>query len=192
MGFGRDRDEVNGFLPMVDDFLVANSGDSSGDTYQCDAPPSSPWVRGSRWRSGPATWPGGSASSRSVISQLEQDILAESRGLVRRNVPDSHKIWVRAHKWKPDRQLPCLICKEYGHHPSNCLEGLRDRVAVSHQECVKGYHFPYLHGVWRCQNCGEHLYDSDVKRQFPAFHAREAEKEWNKMKKYGSPCLSWQ
>lgn len=125
------------------------------------------------------------------MKDLDEEILAESRGLQMRNTPESAKIWVRSKKCKPCN-LPCLICKQYGHHPSNCIEGLRDRVAVSHDKCAKGLHFPYLHGVWRCQNCGVHLYDADVKRQHPSFYAREVEREWKKMVKYGAPCLSWQ
>lgn len=198
-GFGRDTDEVNGFLPYVRSGDVAGSSDDFTDSPDSsrDLPLPPPRVSGSANRHRGAGCFSRPARTRvtttiSVTKQLEYDILAESRGLVRRNVPESAKTWVRAHKWRPDRQLPCLICKEYGHHPSNCLEGLRDRVAVAHEQCVKGKHFPYLHGVWRCQNCGDHLYDADVKEQHPAFYAREAEREWNKMKKYGSPCLSWQ
>lgn len=206
-GFGRDKDIVNGFPGQRAD--ICSRMDSAGlDSSSFDSdfspgvigrfslPPSA--VQGSedRYRSARgfprAPYPAGSCSAASVTEQLEQEILAESRGLIRRNVPESSKVWVRAHKWKPHRQPPCLICKEYGHHPSNCLEGLRDRVAVAHDQCVNGYHFPYLHGVWRCQNCGEHLYDADVKRQYPAFHKLQAERELGKIRKYGSPCLSWQ
>lgn len=94
--------------------------------------------------------------------------------------------------YKPSLDSECMACGELGHHVGNCVKALEDRAASSLVDCVRGYHFPYLHGVWRCQYCHMHLYDEEVKKQMPAYHAKEAAKEFDKIKKYGAPNFAWQ
>lgn len=192
-GFGRDTDEVNGFLPISSGDFDSRS-DGSISTYlpagDISLPPP-PVPRGEDCSGRPGRFSRRrGAESSSAPSGVKQGVFFNSRGC--REIPDENKIWVRAHRWRPSQDRPCHICREPGHDASNCLQGLMNRAAVAQVECVRGKHFPYLHGVWRCNNCGNHLYDKDVKEQYPEFHAREAAKEWEKMKKYGAPCLSWQ
>lgn len=94
--------------------------------------------------------------------------------------------------YKPSRDSECMACGELGHHVGNCVKALEDRAASSLVDCVRGYHFPYLHGVWRCQYCHMHLMDSEVKRQMPEYHRKEAAKEFEKIQKYGAPNFAWQ
>lgn len=89
--------------------------------------------------------------------------------------------------FKPSKGDRCLACNEPGHHVGNCVAAVRDRAGSVAVDCMQGWHFPYLHGVWRCQYCHMHLYDEDVKEQMPLYHRKEAAREWEKMVKYGSP-----
>lgn len=96
-------------------------------------------------------------------------------------------------KWKAS-QCSCAFkgCGE-PHHIQHCVKAFQADIAKCHTDCVRGVHTPYLHGVWRCQNCGTHLYDEDVKRQAPELHAIESAKEWEKIRRYGAPNLQpWQ
>lgn len=86
----------------------------------------------------------------------------------------------------------CACCGEPGHHVQNCVKAIEERVAHSAVDCVKGKHYPYLHGVWRCNWCGMHLNDEDVKKQCPQLYAREAARDAGKHEKYGSPFTQWQ
>jgi uncharacterized protein YqjF (DUF2071 family) len=58
---------------------------------------------------------------------------------------------------------------------------------MASKHCVRGWHVPYLHGVWRCQYCGEHLHSKEVRRQQPELYWSQAELEWKKVQKYGTP-----
>lgn len=89
-------------------------------------------------------------------------------------------------------QCKCSGCGEVGHHIGNCVKTIEDRLAKSHSQCVRGFHFPYLHGVWRCTYCGVHLHDDEVRRQLPMFYESEASKDYDKQCKYGSPLTRWQ
>lgn len=106
-------------------------------------------------------------------------------------VAESHKVWYKGPQFRPSGVV-CACCKEPGHHVVNCAKAIEDRIAKSLVHCVKGYHFPYLHGVWRCNNCGMHLDDEEMARQLPDFRCREAAKDWAKVEKYGSPLTRWQ
>lgn len=86
----------------------------------------------------------------------------------------------------------CACCGEPGHHVQNCVKAIQERVARSAVDCVQGRHYPYLHGVWRCNWCGMHLRDEDVKKQCPQLYAREAARDADKHEKYGSPFTQWQ
>lgn len=204
-GFGRDRDEVNGFDYIDSDgsgFTGLHSYIGGLSHVSTDEPPVLHLPRQSADTGLPIHPPAPSgfrrdSRTRAKPSSRNRDGGAGVNGVFYntlgcREIPEHSKIWVVAHKWRPSQDRPCWICREPGHDASNCLQGLMNRAAVAQVECVRGRHFPYLHGVWRCQNCGNHLYDKDVKEQYPEFHARETAKEWEKMKKYGAPCLSWQ
>lgn len=93
--------------------------------------------------------------------------------------------------FKPCSDDRCMACDEPGHHVGNCVKAIRDRAGSVAVDCVEGRHFPYLHGVWRCQYCHMHLYDADVKRQMPKYHKKEVDREWEKMQRYGAPNFVW-
>jgi len=93
---------------------------------------------------------------------------------------------VRGPKWKPDKSR-CPACRGRGHTISQCSLGLEDRVNKSREFCVHGWHLPYLHGVWRCQYCCEHLQSKSVRQQQPDYYWSQAKLEWAKVQKYGTP-----
>jgi len=108
---------------------------------------------------------------------------AESSILVR---SANAKMLVRGPKWNPAKAW-CHACKVKGHSISQCPLGFEDRVQKSREHCVHGYHLAYLHGVWRCQWCSEHLQSKEVRRQQPDYYFSQAKVEWAKVQKYGSP-----
>lgn len=83
----------------------------------------------------------------------------------------------------------CVFCKEPGHHVGNCVKALEDRVKHVAVDCARGVHYPYLHGVWRCEWCQEHLYERDVRDLHPALWRKETNKEEAKWIKYMDPEL---
>lgn len=83
----------------------------------------------------------------------------------------------------------CVFCKEPGHHVGNCVKALEDRVKHVAVDCSRGIHYPYLHGVWRCDWCFEHLHESDVRDNHPALWRKETAKEQAKWVKYMDPNL---
>jgi len=94
--------------------------------------------------------------------------------------------WVQGPKWKPHKSR-CPVCRGKGHTVTQCPFGLEDRVKNAHEHCVHGWHLPYLHGVWRCQYCCEHLQSKSVRQQQPEYYWSQAQLEWNKVQKYGTP-----
>lgn len=87
----------------------------------------------------------------------------------------------------------CCFCKEPGHHVGNCVKALQDRVAHVAVDCSRGVHYPFLHGVWRCEWCWEHLDERDVYRNDPALWRRETYKEREKWDRHMDPNLhDWQ
>lgn len=60
--------------------------------------------------------------------------------------------------------IQCSFCKDVGHHTSNCVRALEARVKHVAVDCARGRHQPYLHGCWRCDWCGIHIYERDVIR----------------------------
>lgn len=87
----------------------------------------------------------------------------------------------------------CCFCKEPGHHVGNCVKALEDRVAHVAVDCARGVHYPFLHGVWRCEWCWEHLDERDVYKNDPALWRRETFKEREKWDRYMDPSLhDWQ
>jgi len=95
-------------------------------------------------------------------------------------------VWVQGPKWNPTK-LKCMYCKERGHKLGQCPVASAERVRKSHQYCSEGWHSPYLHGVWRCTNCCEHLQSKLVRQQQPDYYFAQARSEWAKVQKYGSP-----
>lgn len=93
-------------------------------------------------------------------------------------------------QFRPSRVV-CACCGETGHHVQNCVKAIEQRNAKAMTDCVRGRHYPYLHGVWRCNWCGMHLHDIDVRRQCPRLYAREAARDKDKIERYGSPAY-WQ
>jgi len=93
---------------------------------------------------------------------------------------------VRGPKWNPGKSR-CPACKGKGHTITQCSLGLEDRIRKAREHCVQGWHLPYLHGVWRCQYCCEHLQSKSVRQQQPDYYWSQAKLEWNKVQKYGSP-----
>jgi len=94
--------------------------------------------------------------------------------------------WVQGPKWKPGKSK-CIYCRKKDHPLGQCPLALENRVRMSHEYCVHGWHMPYLHGVWRCQFCCEHLQSREVRRQQPEYYWSQAKVEWAKVQKYGSP-----
>lgn len=87
----------------------------------------------------------------------------------------------------------CCFCKVPGHHVGNCVKALEDRVAHVAVDCARGVHYPFLHGVWRCEWCWEHLDERDVYKHDPALWRRETCKEREKWDRYMDPTLhDWQ
>lgn len=74
-------------------------------------------------------------------------------------------------------KMQCFYCGESGHHMNSCQKKLDDRLISTNKDCTRGYHLPYLHGVWRCENCGCHLMESDVREADPNLYARETAKD---------------
>lgn len=101
-----------------------------------------------------------------------------------------------------DRRVPiktrsrtrfCMLCKQPGHHLGNCVAALEERVKHEAVDCRRGYHYPFLHGVWRCEWCWEHLHERDVKRLLPELWKRETAKEAVQWDKYMDSNLHvWQ
>lgn len=121
-----------------------------------------------------------STQSEATGSQEEPP---ESSFLVRK---EDDLLWVQGPKWKPFR-TSCSACRGQGHTIGQCLRALEDRVGKAHVHCVNGWHVPYLHGVWRCNYCGEHLKSKTVREQQPELYWKQAQVENAKVQKYGSP-----
>jgi len=115
-------------------------------------------------------------ASESQQEPSESSILARSEDIC----------WVRGSKWDP-RKARCPACRGKGHMISQCPLGMEDRVRKAHEFCVRGWHLPYLHGVWRCQYCCLHLQSKTVRQQQPDYYWNQAKLEWAKVQKYGSP-----
>lgn len=105
-------------------------------------------------------------------------------------IPRTTRVMDRAMKIKARSSTKkCVFCKQPGHHVGNCVEALEDRVKHVAVDCARGIHFPYLHGVWRCEWCQEHLYETDVRDLHPALWRTETDKEEAKWIKYMDPKL---
>jgi len=112
---------------------------------------------------------GSQPSESSVLSRSEDDL-----------------VWMRGPVWNPSKTR-CVVCRGKGHTVLLCLHALENRVEMAHKHCSRGWHVPYLHGVWRCQYCGEHLQSKEVRHQQPELYWAQAELEWKKVQRYGSP-----
>lgn len=101
---------------------------------------------------------------------------------IHRFVPQKKKLVCVGPRIQPCR-MQCFYCGEYGHHMNSCQKKLDDRLISTNKDCTRGYHLPYLHGCWRCENCGCHLMESEVRDADPNLYARETAKDshnWNR------------
>lgn len=130
----------------------------------------------------------GWTSSSSGSTQLSSESQLPVRPRIFQGCEDrSMKIKTRS------RSTTCHFCKEKGHHIGNCVKALEDRVKHVAVDCARGVHYPFLHGVWRCEWCWEHLDERDVKRLNPKMWQRETAREAEKWDRYMDPTLhEWQ
>jgi len=122
------------------------------------------------------------AATQTDFSEIQQEPSVTS-ALARE---EADICWVRGPKWHPGKAR-CPACRGKGHTLTQCPLALDDRAVKAREYCVHGWHLPYLHGVWRCQYCSEHLHSKSVRQQQPEYYWSQAQLEWKKVQKYGTP-----
>lgn len=145
-GFGRDRDEVNGF------------SDSTADTYRARDL---------------ASYNSHIASS-SDLSSGHDNFLLPYRPTGERQVPIRPRKGKGKGKGDFGRAggctistddvpthmpIRCAFCKEWGHHLTLCVKAFKDRLEKVETHCKHGFHKPWYHDglECRCRYCGIHL-----------------------------------
>lgn len=132
-GFGRDRDEVNGFSPL--------SHDSDSDFSDYAVPRSS-------YNRMPLTEPESEASTQRPV-RPRRTIYVPPAEPIRISESDMPT-------WMPIR---CAFCKQRGHHVLLCVKALKEKLEKVETHCRYGHHKPWFHdgAECRCRHCGIHL-----------------------------------